>query len=691
MYISLRRAFMLKKSLVFGSIVLLLGILLAFTGCDNPAGPAGPKGPQGDPGTPGTPGLPGGGNNNGEDDGDDNGGGDEILVPPQGAYVLDCDPTTGEVTAEQLAAAFAEDSKIVFARNVTNPGVIGTIDGVVPEGCALYVAGEQFIVAPNKRLTVLGDLIVWNGTIFDVSGTKETAAVTGPPAYPKVEDVGLLSGGGKITVRDGGLLLLPYDPTDILDEVVVTWESDFVADVPAHKKAIGSVINYPDNGQTTALNKAATIEALFTIYGLDKISAYNIPDLGSNPVPGSDTNELTLIGPGNKLLATTTTLQPYGDLIIAGTLTTQAAAGTKIDPENISILKDGVLALAIATDKFEGVEMADGANEGKITTAVTGAGSGLALETMLKGINGEIVASAALTHAANFTVPKGVSLTISGAVTNFTPADVDVKGKLTIGAGLDFKPTGNVTIVDPGTGEGNANNGVLVLETATTKLNIANSKTLWIQNPAKISGAGLILANGLTAAAVDNGTIDIGIEPSSDPLAPLTRGRGYTAPTANSVVAGKIAAAVADFDKTYNDVLKLGATGGVTLGTTATDYTTESILGVGTVTITADDTPTDVINGTSIATLPSTIILAGGAAVAPTGVGTGGTPGGAGAGDFTLNKRPFTDNLAITDTSFGTTPTPVKIALKFTTVKFEHNSKLISPAWPFNIGVITSR
>jgi hypothetical protein len=658
---------MLKKSLVFGSIVILLGMLLAFTGCKNPAGPEGPPGDQGTPGTPGT--TPGGddgnGNGNGGDNGGDNGGnngGGETLLVPADAYPL----IASVVTADDLAAAFeASTTKLVVLR----PSVT-TVYGEVPLGAALYVLGTPK-VAPGERLTVLGKLAVWNGAALRATGESGANAA------------GYLIGGEKteINSEDGatGTVLLPHDPTGILKADFIIY-TDLAEDLKG--KAIGSVVIAGTNGDITPVTTGDQIKALFDDF--PAFTAYNITDLKVDSIPAGKT--LTLAGPDNALdtAAGVTNFPPTGTtLILEGTLSTDATTGADVIwPSNIQISAGGVLELASDDDTFSGLLMPAGANKGKITTVEDNDGE---LQALLDQINGEIEAPALTTFATAFTVPAGVSLSLgpdptTSALASLTTTDtLTVKGKLTLGNITAFDPGAAVTIVKPtGTAaDEDKNNGVLVL---AGNQKITMTGTLWIQDLDKIIGDGTIIAEDTI------GTIDIGVlEGGAVAVA------GYTTPD-TGVQISKITGekgAIAVFNDFYKNVLKIGDnTGAINLEPTyGDDGAATSIVGIGTVAI-ADRSQTAVMNGTNVVALPTGISIA---TAKPYTVAFGTHKANDNTiTNYSLDLLPFSRTLAVVDGGYtGSTskPTYLTSALKF----LHNNSGLVSPAMSFNIGVDTNR
>jgi hypothetical protein len=155
---------MLRKSLILGSMTLLLVMLFAFTGCEGPVGPAGA---EGDPGSSGRPGT---------------GGRDGV---PFAATLIG-----PNVSALDLESAFEDNPSVTLATSVE------TVFGLVPNGKTLKVQGE-LIVAKDETLRLEGTIdIAEPDVILDASG---------------VSIVGLLLWKDSAAIKGKGGLLVPYN------------------------------------------------------------------------------------------------------------------------------------------------------------------------------------------------------------------------------------------------------------------------------------------------------------------------------------------------------------------------------------------------------------------------------------------------------------------------------------------------
>jgi hypothetical protein len=681
MYFSLRRAFMLKKSLVFGSIVLLLGMLLAFAACDNPAGPEGPPGPPGPTG-PSGPSNPGTGP---ETPPVDPPPGPELVIPA--GYVFNGFNTTGgAVTAAALAEAFTNNDVIVLGDG------INSIYGEIPAGKALFVTNDDAYVAntgfPDYEALTLkidGALNIWHGAKLYATGVDDGSG----------DDAGFLTGEGKITITGTGVVSLPYDPYSRLPLDHITYENITFESVPYEgpayvgpagseeaQKAVGSIVKVG----ITELLDAANVSDLFTVPdALDAFTVHNIEDLGSATLVIPSGSKLTLAGTGNTLAdVAANNIAPEGKLVIAGTLESQSTSTNvaTLTAKSIEISEDGELKLT-ALDVFAGPDpMADDANKGKITTAAT---SAIVLNAMLGLINGEIEATAGITTGAvpSFIVEKDVSLALTNAATTFASVvDITVKGKLTLGVDKDtppavaLVPTGDVVLFDNGT-TATDDDGKLEVK-ADSSLAIGAGKKLTAASFDQVSGAGIIKADG--GAATPEGTIDIGVDPDFEEY--------WT--TSTGVVANDIPLALAAFeaesDTFENDITLVDAI----------DNANGTITAIGSLTLTDQTTSVGVgkVADGDLTGTPEYVTV--GAGITPAGNTKGTDIGGTDITDFAVatDKVKFelsieSGVLKLKDTGF--TGTEKKVYVTFDELRLQHTSGLISPTLDFNIGVVTAR
>jgi hypothetical protein len=281
---------MSKKSLIFGSIVLLLAMVFALTGCDNPAGPEGPKGDPGN-GLKGDQGLVGGGGLSG-----------------------------GEVRAVDLEEAFALSDLVIVQSNVTS------IEGVVPAGKTLKILGDDVSIPSGAALELKegAELIINEGAVLSAK------------AIPGIGGEGSLKAASTAKVTGKGAIVLPVDlsPEGSSYTGSLHWESSEVTVdneypgswypglfAPFGPNPVFSVIS---------LNSDA-IRAIFETKDRNTLTVKDVPNLLPEAIPPNKT--LTLVGTlntitGNFLLANYAKLivGEGGELEVNGELSSNSAA-----------------------------------------------------------------------------------------------------------------------------------------------------------------------------------------------------------------------------------------------------------------------------------------------------------------------------------------------------------------------------
>jgi hypothetical protein len=263
---------MSRKSLFFGSIVLILAMLFALAGCKDPvAGPQGPRGDQGDQGKQGDTGRPGN-----TVQGDPGGGG-----------------LSGAVTAVDLDVAFSKSDEVILLSNVTS------VYGVVPANKKLIVLGNT-LVADGKELKLESGAVleVFEGAVLQaINLNTKSGALTGPGA----------------SVEGAGAVILPVD-LSILPNGPYTgslhWDSDQIA---------SSVARYPGSASTAGgapvqLTSAFIGEIFITYAPLSELTVLDIEDL--EPVAIPEGKKLTLVGTGNTITDGTFTLNQNSKLTV---------------------------------------------------------------------------------------------------------------------------------------------------------------------------------------------------------------------------------------------------------------------------------------------------------------------------------------------------------------------------------------
>jgi hypothetical protein len=295
---------MLRKSLILGSITLLMVMLFAFTGCEGPVGPAGPAGGPG---------------NNGID-GDDGPGG------KPGGFAVGSE----DVTEVELAAAFSKGD-IVFLESS-----VKTVYGIVPIGKTLEVRGLGTNVKDGEALTING--------VLDVSNTKHTAALiaTGIPGT-----AGVLKSGGSGVIKGNGMVILPY---------IVS--GSYNAGLSYDSQEIQSVTHYPgsvvtSNEDPVELNSSG-IGAIFGKEdAISELTVWNIKNLEARAIPKDKT--LILRGLSNTI-TTGVVLDGGASLVIA------EGATLNVDGGALSVTEAGAVITNAGTINLR--QVGDSASKG---------------------------------------------------------------------------------------------------------------------------------------------------------------------------------------------------------------------------------------------------------------------------------------------------------------------------------------
>jgi hypothetical protein len=294
---------MLRKSLILGSITLLMVMLFAFTGCEGPVGPAGPAGEQGNDGDPGKNGSDG---------------------LPAGYFISEVN-----VSDDDLIDAFARGNLVTLGTGVK------TVYGEVPEKGTLVVLGDDTKVAPGLTLAVNGGTLkISDGAMLE--------------AYD-VSDAGALTASGSATISGvGGAIVLPYVLDGEFTAGLLHFKSGELLTPNSPSRYPGSVFN----GETTVKLAASHLEAIFTQEG-NSLTVYNITGLqanGTESVPNAvdhipPSKTLTVKGPGNSLAGDRFDLRNSASLIVAkgAALTADSTAITVYQAS--TIINEGTIDL----------------------------------------------------------------------------------------------------------------------------------------------------------------------------------------------------------------------------------------------------------------------------------------------------------------------------------------------------------
>ncbi|MDR0688863.1 MAG: hypothetical protein LBG08_01150 [Spirochaetaceae bacterium] len=367
---------MLKKSLMFVSVLLILGALL-LTGCSNPtAGATGAPGPA-------APGSNTGGNGNN--------------TGSTGGSVTQLSGPT--VTADALKGAF-----VTFDRVELYDASAQTVTGLVPTGKTLAIKNANGVsIANGESLEVLGTLEIVEGAL-DASYTSS---------------VGYLKGSGTITGT--GALALPYlSGSGSLPAGGIHYKS---ADFPDGKVAAGSLVT----AAATAAGSAISATEIATILGSESaLAVYNATGLIVASVPSG--KELTLTGAENTIAVAFTGAATTGTINVApGAVLTVSAnvdltnGGTLNVPADATLKVSGtstITDIAAAPKKIAiggTIELASGAaltlaNAVSLATATVDATAGAATLTLPTG---DTTIGAIVLNTADLTIATATGLTVS--------------------------------------------------------------------------------------------------------------------------------------------------------------------------------------------------------------------------------------------------------------------------------------
>jgi hypothetical protein len=266
---------MLRKSLILGSMTLLLVMLFAFTGCEGPVGPAGPSGSEGRTGQDGHDGpdwIPSG-----------------FSIPGPAVQAVDLD------------AAFTYGNVVILQTGVE------TVFGKVPAGKILYVLGEDTKVAPGKVLAVDGTLnVLYEDSVLAANFVT----------------AGTITAGENAVFAGAGAFVVPY-----------VFGGEYVAGLHYKSEGLKDLVRYPgaafDNsiGGMGALPRpldSQNIKDIFEREELNELTVMDVSDLKVLAIPAGKT--LTLRGKENKI--------GDNDFILSADCSLVIAANAKLTQDN---------------------------------------------------------------------------------------------------------------------------------------------------------------------------------------------------------------------------------------------------------------------------------------------------------------------------------------------------------------------
>ena len=201
-------------------------------------------------------------------------------------------PFSGDVTAAELAKAFAKSDEVILQSTVTS------VYGAIPAGKTLAVFGKTAVKA-GESLDVTGALEI------ETSAALDASYVGGTAGYLK---------GTAANVTGAGTVKLPY----VADGIELPDGGIGYTDVAGVTKTVGSYITTATPTPGSALDNA-DIAAIFALDdGPAALTASGIAGLTAAAVPAGKT--LTLTGTNNTFAAALD-LATGGTLIVDGTLT----------------------------------------------------------------------------------------------------------------------------------------------------------------------------------------------------------------------------------------------------------------------------------------------------------------------------------------------------------------------------------
>jgi hypothetical protein len=499
---------MLKKSLISGSIVLLIVMLFALAGCEGPVGPAGPEGRPADPGGWG------------------------------GVYL-----GSSTVTAIDLKEAFDVSDLVALETGVVE------VYGTIPTGKTLRVLGNTKVLSSNLKFEDGAKLVIVEDASLEADGldsgclVPNAAAVIGGEgalilpyvvsgtftegfSYTSDEVRGVTRYVGSVSKDGKRLRLLSADIGSIFheeDELIVQDIAALTADaIPAGKKL--TLVGSGNGAGPLALAKGELVVAekatltvssgtlttgvggKITNLGTIDLGTTGLADLGQGSFANNSVIKTATATPAN--LAALFKLSGSGKIESSGILGGALPAGLVFTAQKLCISAGSVTFPAEATPASPadtvGIYISEGAalildakstsvgtkveNKGTIKTAALNTTALLGIFTSMEN-SGVVEAGAAVSNLdGDFTIPPLVTLDLKAQSTfkaGTAPASkVTVNGKLVLSHGsVNLQPAGEVVI-----------NGELEIKNAGGALTIADDKTITISG--KVSGPGKIIYGG---------------------------------------------------------------------------------------------------------------------------------------------------------------------------------------------------
>ena len=303
---------MLKKSLMFFSVVFIIGVFIL--GCSNPtAGPAGEKGDAG-PGSPDSSGTGGGG------------GGDDSKSYP---------PISSAIDAATLAGIYAKYDKVVLFDPAGTTPI--DVDGVIPTGKTLTIQSPAAVEAAGLTLNG-GTLIIEEGGELTTNGISSSGTLTltsgkvqvdGFVAAPLAFFSATLPAAVTVEYGDnaGALLEASVAAADVntlfADVKTIKW-----ATTGFNAAAVTALVDWTGD-EKLILTGANTLSAGLDVLNKGKLEIEGTLSLGASTLTASASGNVTVSEAGTIALNDTTSAL-VGAITVKGTLSVGAALTTEI-------------------------------------------------------------------------------------------------------------------------------------------------------------------------------------------------------------------------------------------------------------------------------------------------------------------------------------------------------------------------
>jgi filamentous hemagglutinin len=511
---------MLKKSLMFFSVVFLVGTLII--GCSSPTGAAGK---DGEPGAPGGGGGGGGGGNGSE------------TAPAQ---------VSGSQTTADIQAQIDDDVSITFY-NLTQSNA-GTI--TIPAGRTVTLSGSNAIklhasgilvvesaasLGGTGKINLNGGILIAEASVIENWTTGSTAsAIAIPTSGVVVSGTNVVAKAETITITGENTEGNNIDKDEISTSTIYVFGNLEVSDTVALTKVIVA-------GDVTASHAiTGTVEATGEVAFTGATAQTALTSLTAGSVTSSanigttNNGDITVAGALTTTGAATITVNGIGKLT-AGSLTTGAASTLTVGTGPITIAGTanigGNLVATTGTVTFNGPATITGtlaATTG--TLAFNGATASTVTGVFTPGGAATIsgTGAVAFTEAIGDTSTNTVTIKNTGGVTltaantlaaNLVATGVTITGETTTGVVIDkdatniVVPTGAfITVPDTGTGLVVGSTNTVTIKGATLKVGTYTGAAGMLTLAANTE---IEVGNGGEVAIAGSGKLAIGAATSS--------------------------------------------------------------------------------------------------------------------------------------------------------------------------------